>query len=174
MVQANAIQLAEISLQETIQQAIGEASNDAPAAAQLLEKWVRKDRRLFNELMMPYLSGACWDAIRRYCRREKRSLWTAPRYHMSGKGERVIHLAENNARSLFDFRLPLPGLPRLGDSNKEQVQSAEEFYQSQAKDMHAKAYWLHLIVEKMSANTTVRQQLSEELLLKLQQKALAQ
>lgn len=127
-------------MKETIRQIIDSAS-DVADATEKLEAAARKDKALREYLTEPYLSRACYEAVRSEYRAERAVLWTAPNYTQGGNGNRV----REHARSLLDF--PLPNGKRLRDAKRADLLEAAEFYAKQAANMQSKADWLSRIAE---------------------------
>lgn len=134
-----------------------DGSPDVATATEKLEKWARKDKALYDYLTDPYLSQACYNAIRGLCRSERRLIYTAPNYTKGGNGHRV----EIHGRSLLDF--PLPGGKRLRDATRQDLLEAADFYRKQAADMASKAAWLEKISERVGKKTVGEKLTSEQL-----------
>ena len=118
-------------------------SADVHEATNKLERWAKSNRDLYEYLTAPYLSRACYDAVRSCCRHDRKALYTAPNYTKGGNGDRV----HQHAHSLLDF--PLPGGKRLRDATRADLEAAANFYRQQAKDMANKADWLEAIAAKV-------------------------
>lgn len=159
------------SISGAAQRALKVARGDARRATELLMDEARRDVDLYTALTEPWLSQAAYAAIRRLCQVERRSIWTAPGYNKGGSGDRVVELAKGNAESLLDFRLPLAGLPRLGDATRTEIGEAESYYRTRARDMGAKARWLQLIAQSLGPRQKVRNALNDTRLRELQDEA---
>jgi hypothetical protein len=161
----------KVSTSGAAERALKKAKGDARRATDILMDEARRDTELYTELMEPWLSQAAYAAIRQLCQRERKAIWTAPNYDRAGSGARVVDLAKGNAESLLNFRLPIDGLPRLGDATREEVAMAAEYYGSRAKDMGAKARWLTLICQSITGRKKVKSVLSDARLRELQDEA---
>lgn len=150
----NISELAEDLLEQT-------GGNVREATDKLTER-AREDSKIYFVLTEPFLSQACYYAVRKVCQRERRAIWTAPNYVAGGNGERV----ENHARSLLMFQLPTCG-KYLRDAMKDDVQQAAHFYREQAEDMDEKGRWLDEIARNVKGDKTVGEQLDEQALWKL-------
>lgn len=125
-------------------------------AAKALEQAAKADNELREYLLSPYLSKACYDAVRKCSQSERKIIWTAPNYTKSGNGHRV----KEHAISLLDF--PLPNGMRIRFANKQDVLDASDFYDKQAADMRAKQKWLSRVADKLEGKRTVGQTFSAE------------
>ncbi len=152
----------ESSIRDRVSQAFEEASGEAIGASHILESWAKKDRRFAETLLMPQLPSVCWQLVREYCQEERRIVWNSPTHSVSGNGERVAALAEETAKMLMEMYLPIPGLPKLGDALKEQIEEAAYFCQKQSIDMKQKADFFFLIHRSMKKGKPVRSQLTEQ------------
>lgn len=158
----------EINLPALAARAFEATAKDAPAAAKLLEQWARADATLARAILDPHLPSACWHLIVQQCRYARRVIWEAPRYSASGKGERVAHLATENARALLDMTLPLTGEPLLRNATREQVEEAAIYYEKRAANMQEKCTWLRLIAKRAKDGIAIGEQFTEAALRKLQ------
>ena len=142
-------------VREAVRRAVTSARGNLPDAARLLEMWVREDRDLFDLICSPFVPRACWDLLRAYVQQERKGIWAGespqPDSHdPTQRGSRIHYLARSNFESLFDFRLPIGGMPKLGESTYQQVQEAIAFYHGHAEDMKRKGDWLALVLHALS------------------------
>jgi hypothetical protein len=151
---------------EAVQAAVEEAKNDLASASGVLEEMTRANRELYDQIMEPHIGPACWRLIQQYAQRERKVIWYSPNTDKAMNGGRVKYLAAANARSLMEMTLPIPGLPRLGDCSKDQVQRAMAYYQDHATDMGRKARFLEMIDALVKPNSIVRKQVKLEQLQK--------
>ncbi len=148
---------------ELAQQALSEANGDAAKATAILEEHAKRDVNLANELVMPLLRQACYDAIRAVCRSERRNIWTAPNYTKGGNGQRVTQLASR----LMDF--PLPGGLPLAKATRQDLEHAVDFYGKQAQRMAQIREWLHKVAERVDGRKMVKSCLTEQQLAELRE-----
>ena len=163
----------ERSLTDIVDTVIEEAKGDLVRASVLLERWARADAEIFALICGPHIQKACWEVIRQYGHREREYLWVPPRADFqSQKGGRVKYLAAAHLDSLFDFRLPIRGLPKLGDCTREQVVEAVDFYMKHATDMRKKGEFLTLVLNALANHSKkpVREQLTNAQLQKFKEK----
>ena len=165
------------SVQDAVSQCYKQANGNAQEAARLLLLAAQANSRLKEAILNPHLMTHCWQLICQHSRNERARI-CAPLYQedatkidLAGKGERLAHLAAANARTLFDFPLPLEGLPKLGDASKDQVLASAEFYVKQANDMTTKSRWLNLIAKASKQGKAIREQFTLIQLENLFQKA---
>lgn len=135
---------------------IYEASADVREAANRLEEEAKRNTQLYQYLVAPYLSRACYEAITRACRKERQVVWAPPVYRKTSVTERK---RENANYQLMNF--PLPGGKRLQLANAAEVRDAAMFYNKQAVDMSGKAKWLAAIAERIG-DKTVGEALTEQ------------
>lgn len=160
-------------LEEFLERAVERGKGDLGKAVQELMKYLQADEAVWKMIEKEAAELWCWEKVRAWARNTRMAAWLPPNYDKGGKGERVIRLAEGNAESLLSgFRLPIRGLPELGNANKEMVQEAVRFYRSHSVDMLGKARWLDLIAQKLTGSKTVRDLFSDAELKRLQAKAL--
>lgn len=149
-----------VDVHASVLAAVETAKGDLPQAARLLEAAALKDAELLNAITKRYLSKACWELLRGYASNTRCEIWRAPNIPTPDREkDRVQHLARANAATLYDFRLPIEGLPRLGDATKGEVQQAATFYLRQAVDMAGKGRFLVAVVGLMKGTKPVRLQL---------------
>ena len=149
--------------------ALKKAGGDSRNAAILMEKGAKKNPALYKALTEPYLSDACWEAVRLAAHSQRKRIWSVPAEaaptgrNMVGtkfgqstsspqaeeQKNRVVALARGNAATLLNFPLPIAGLPKLGEATLSMLKQAAEFYGKQSADMAGKAKWLGLIIAKM-------------------------
>lgn len=147
-------------VREAIDRVVERANGVLLEASPLLEEEMRKDADLYRAIMDSYLPKACWEAIRRYAHAERLHLWAAPNSDTQGRGERIHHLAQANMDHLFNFRLPIQGLPKLGVATYAQVEEAMNFYFLRAADMRKKGTFLKSILGMLkNKRKTVGEQL---------------
>ena len=142
--------------------ALASSEGDLSKATEKMEKAVRANPTLFNELMWPLVHDACYDKLRSLVRTDREKIWTAPNYTQGGNGRRLHALAS----TLLDF--PLPNGKRMRDASKADLVEAATFYGTQAKDMSHKARWLDAIAARVGRKK-VGDVLSAEQLAKLQE-----
>jgi hypothetical protein len=140
-------------------------TGDVAGAAKAMETKARANPALWMALTDSLLPQACYDAIRAQCRKERRTIWTAPNYTPGGNGGRVV----KHALGLLDF--PLPGGKRLRDATADEVRAAAQFYHAQAATMARQGRWLDLVAAQVAPNCTVGQVLDETKLGQLQSQA---
>ena len=151
------------SVAELAEQALKESRGDAVKATAILEEHAKRDVNIANDLLMPLLRQACYDAIRSVCRRERRDIWTAPNYTKGGNGQRVTQLASR----LMDF--PLPGGLPLAKAKREDLEQAVDFYGKQAQRMAQIREWLHKVAERVDGRKMVKTCLTEQQLAELRE-----
>lgn len=161
-----------------VKKALEATGGDFERAVTLLEKRVRANARLRSELLEPFITQACRDAVRQEVRLVRREVWTGTRSGTPPKPQvtpsprpaksdsRVVYLAKGNL-AMF----PLPGGKPLGEATREEVADAAAFYSRQSADMGAKARWLSLIAQSLPAGRTVAEVLTDERLTELQAEA---
>lgn len=143
--------------------ALNSSGGDVEQATALLESRAKNDSTIWMALTGPLLSQACYDAVRKICREQRREIWFSENYDKGGNGDRVaIH-----AKGLLDW--PLPGGKRLRDAGKEDLDKAADFYHRQASQMMRVAYFLERISEKVGKKT-VGDKFTEEKLREIQRK----
>lgn len=145
--------------------AMQEAKDDAEEAGRILVSKAKDNRKLYKKFMDPHLEGACWEFVRRVCRAERRAIIEAAAYDGDGERESMEGLAFSNG--LLDFPLPIPGFPRLGDCEREQVALAAQYYESHAKDMGRKGKWLRLVGQHLTEGARVKDVMSKDRLKEL-------
>lgn len=152
-----------VDIPTIVQECVTATGGDLPAAARLLEERAKQNPALLRALTAAYLPKACWAAMRQYAMSERCEIWRAPNaVNPDREHARVRQLARANAVSLFDFRLPISGCPKLGDATREMVEEACAFYQVRAVDMLGKAAFLRAVAGLMKGKKTVRAQLKLE------------
>lgn len=153
----------EVSISDIAASALKRAKNDVQKATDIMQKEVMGHPGMYRALMDPLVRAACYDAIGKCIRADRRQVWTAPNYTASGNGSRVHELSRGNL-----LMFSLPGGKRLGDANRDEVNAAAQFYNSQAVDMSQKANWLAKIAERVG-NKIVSKVFTDEQLRKLQE-----
>lgn len=149
---------------------IYERVNDVDAAAEELERVVRDNPMLRDELLNPLIRGACRNAIHAQIRLTRASIWSPPVAPVTvarekpqtvnkDKPSRVAALA---AGTLMMF--PLPGGLRIMNATLEDLQKARDFYHSHATDMAHKARWLTLVMQKVDNGKKVVDCVTEDVL----------
>ena len=151
------------SVNDLAEQALKESRGDAVKATAILEEHAKRDVSVANDLLMPLLRQACYDAIRSVCRRERRDIWTAPNYTKGGNGQRVTQLASR----LMDF--PLPGGLPLAKAKREDLEHAVAFYGKQAERMAQIREWLFKVAERVDGRKMVKSCLTERQLAELRE-----
>lgn len=147
-------------IREAIDRVVEQAKGVLLEASPLLEEEMRKDTELYHALMDSQTSRVAWEAIRKYAHAEKHFLWAAPNSDTQQRGERIHHLAQANMDHLFNFRLPIRGLPTLKTATYGQVEEGMNFYFLQSTDMRKKGIFLKSILEMLkSKKKTVGEQL---------------
>lgn len=180
----NAAEIISIAAKAALKKAAGDSRN----AAILMEQGARKNPALYKALTEPYLTDACWEAVRLQAHTHRKRIWNAPAESKPAGKEmvgtkfgassgtdaaeqksRVVALARGNAATLLNFPLPIQGLPRLGEADLGMLKQAAEFYRKSANDQGAKAKWLSLIIKAMpDAETKVEKLFDEKALRELQ------
>lgn len=157
----------EISVSAIARECLEAANGDVRTATIILLNRCDKDLQLYKTIAGPLMRTACYEEIRKVCRKDRRAIWHMPQPTAQEQRGRVIAL--NN--TLMDFRLP--DGTRLGDAKHSNIMAASEFYRKQGRDMTVKAVWLEMIAKKVDAKDrkTASQCVSVEELDKLRQKA---
>jgi hypothetical protein len=161
-----------IDITDIATQALNEAAGDAYKASQILEEHAKRDVNLANELLMPLLHQACYDAIRQVCIRQ--------RGYIARQADNVIAAAAadgakrlaSQASRLMDFILPL-GQKRLSEATRQDIEANAAFYQRQAKTMAERSRWLVLVARELQGKRKVKTSLTEDKLLALYKEATA-
>lgn len=143
-----------------IREAVEQTSTYSEAAAHL-EKEAREDKMLWRSLTEPLLSRACMTAVREHGQHERRKVWKSTADSTPQHGDRLAAAMV----ALMDFRL-VNG-KRIAEANKIEVLDSAVFYDTQSRDMAAKAVWLRRVAEKLGDGDTVGNALSEQDLRKL-------
>ncbi len=162
--QASTAQKTEVkaeTVSHVAREALDSAGGDVRAATALMEKRVRSDRVLRDELTEPLISEACYVAVARELRRDRQRVWTPPVYsgaggEANGQRGRVEALASSNL-----MMFPLPGGKVLGTATLEDVQKASAFYTEQGADMMHKGRWLGMIASRLKPGVIVSKALTE-------------
>jgi len=155
---------------EAAKAAYDNAGGDLKKSVVGLEAMVRKDRGLRDALTEPLIAQACYDAVRRACHTDRKSVWKEPTERLV-KGRttgsaRVVHLAAGNL-----MMFPLPGGKKLGEATRGEIGEAATFYEKQAGDMTVKARWLRLVAQSIPSGKTARDALTDKRLRELQVEA---
>lgn len=150
----------EFELHEYVSAAV-EESDDACMAAKKLEVWAREDEKLYQQLTEPWLSKACYQAVRSKYRLKRQAIWHSE-WNSNQERPRARVLAYANL--LMDFPL-LDGKP-LRSAKKAAVLEAADFYGKQSSDMRFKEIWLRAIAKKQGVKK-VEQVFTETSLRKL-------
>ena len=152
----------ERAIREFVSQAFEQAKGEAIEASKILESWAKKDRSFADVILMPQLPSVCWQLVREYCQEERRLVWNYPTHSVSGNGDRIKSLADETAKMFMEMYLPIPGLPKLGDATKEQIEEAAYFCQKQSIDMRQKADFFFMVHRSVKKGKPVRSQLTEQ------------
>lgn len=145
---------------------------DLKKAVAAFEASVRGNRALRDALLEPLLADACYQAVARIIRTERRQVWSPPaeklvKSKVTGS-HRVVQLA---AGTLLMF--PLPGGKKLGEATREEISAAATFYEAQATDMGVKAKWLRLVAQSVPGEKKAGDVLNDRRLRELQEAARA-
>lgn len=160
---------------QAVATAIAESNGDFPLAAKILEDMAKKDRELFRQICEPSLPAACWELMRQRGMHERKLLWSTSNFDPKGiRGNRVEYLARANFESLFDFPLPIKGLPKLGDCTKEQIEEARDFYLERSRDFSQKGKFLDMIARVLKPGVSVSKQVTVDRLEKFYREANAE
>lgn len=138
-----------------IAQAWEGASTNDEAAERLLEQ-MNRDPKLYREIVAPFEGEAARLAIQRSKRAERRVIWNRP----SAPDKRVHALAQTNALTLLDMRLPSG--KRLGDADADETREAAEHYRQAEAHMRSKAVFLEAVSAKVKGRKCVAECLSAE------------
>lgn len=120
---------------------------DLDMRAKALLRAVKRSPDVYAAMMEPHELPVARELVRSAQRRTRSTLWARP----TSPDERVSALAYTN--SLMDFRLPSGIALRAATAND--VNSAAYFYAAQAQDMGWKARWLGKVAERLDADKTV-------------------
>ena len=148
--------------------ALSKHSGNAVMAARELGAMVDRDAKLKAALLEPLMQYACTQAVNKQIHENRDKSWTPrdiARTHVSD-ADRVSALA---AGTLMMF--PLPGGKMLGESKREDISIAVDFYHKQSVDMGHKARWLRLVSQSLPDGKSVAQVLNEKRLRDLQAEA---
>lgn len=157
---------------EAARAALTASNEEAQAAARRLERMAREDFELYRALMDKQLSKACWLAVSRCCRQDKKPIWTPPNFDAAGNGARLQALAQEAESYYFDrWKLPIEGLPKLGDATKAQLIEAVLLLEKQAKTQLTRARFFSLIAAQLPAGKKVRDVFTEKKLAHLEAQA---
>ena len=163
---------AENLVSKAAKKAIQKAGDDLEKAVSAFERSVRKNQDLRDALLEPLVHEACYTVVSRQFRSERRSIWdraqhtSAPVAQGEDQAQRVVHLAIG---TLLMF--PLPGGMRLGDATRGEIETAAQFYHSQATNMAVKGRWLDLVAKAVPKGKTAGEVLDDERLKALQKQA---
>lgn len=150
--------------------ALDAAGGDVREATRAMERKVRQDRILRDELTDPLIGTACYSAVAAQCRQDRRKVWAAPNEtvasHRAAGANRVVQLASG---TLLMF--PLPGGKKLGEATRDEIAEAARFYESQAGDMATKARWLRLVAQSVPGDSKASDVLTDKRLRELQEVA---
>lgn len=159
-----------MNVQELAQSTLEAANGDAMKATALLEEHARKDVNVANELLMPLLHQACYDAIRRACIQTrgyiaKQADASLKAQASDGKQRIIAH-----GRGLMDWILP-HGAVVLAEATQDQIMKAVDFYRKQARTELHRATFLELVSKRVGGRKKVKNACTESQLLGLWQEA---
>jgi hypothetical protein len=153
-------------------QAYVRARGNMKRAVELLERMIRADDKLYKEVLDPLLHEACVRLIHAANAKQRMTAWTSVEIPTERDGRSAIDaLASGTIRALNLMDFPLPGGKPLGDANRQEVIAGARFYAKQANDMAQKAAWLRLVADRMTGRKLVKNCLSVEELLELQEES---
>jgi hypothetical protein len=152
------------TISEIATNALAAADGDVVRATDAMVTAVMNSKVLYRSLMDPLVKQACYDAIRGQCRAQRRVIWETPQPSASSTRDRIGGLAAG--LTLMDF--PLPGGIKVGDATRAEVMDASDSYLAQATDNAAKGRWLRLIARHVTGDAKVRDVLTLERLIQLQ------
>ena len=161
-----------IDVKEIATQALEQARGDAYKAAHILEQHAQRDVNLANELLMPLLHQACYDAIRQVCIQDRRYVARQADSTLAKQAKEGAQRIQAHATRLMTFLLPL-GQKRLQDATKQDIEANAAFYAKQASTMSQRSRWLELIARAMTGKKKVKTLMTEDQLLTLWQEAAA-
>ncbi len=158
----------KINIHAIARSCLEDANGDWGKASKDMESRIENDveiQKAITELLIP---KAVWLEIRRAARDMRADFWRdKPPEDKSTDG--IVHLARTNAEDLLQF--PLPGGQPLGDANLEELRAAKDFYLHQARGNARVARFLGFAETAMGTAERVRDVLTHDGLLALQQRA---
>jgi len=161
-----------IDIVEIARKALEKAHGDAYKGAQILEGMARKDVAIANELLMPLLHQASYDAIRKVCMRERGYVARHADSAVASMARSGAKSVQSHATRLMAFLLPL-GQKKLQDATRADIEANATFYRKQASTMSQRGRWLELVANEVTGKKRVKAALTEERLFALWQEAAA-
>lgn len=149
---------------ERAAQALTAAGGDRGRAYQALVKLARTDIDLFDALMTPHLTAACYDAIKAAARQDRPAAPSAPAPAHRRANDRALSWAND----LLNY--PILGGTRLRHATQALVRQAAEEKYAEAREAATTYNWLQAIADLMPADQpamTVGQVLDEKRLTEL-------
>ena len=162
----------QIDIIDIARQALEQARGDAYKATGILEEHAKRDVNLANELLMPLLHQACYDAIRQVCIRDRGYVAKQADAALAQQATTGAERIQSHATRLMTFLLPL-GQKRLEDATRPDVEANAAFYRKQASTMSQRSRWLELVARALTGKKKVKTVLTEDALLQLWQEASA-
>jgi hypothetical protein len=151
----------EITAHGLASECLKTTGNNNDAARELLRSRAMKDAKVRDVLIGYAIDGL----IRASIIRTRSMIWTPPKPKNDIRTIVAVEMRIN--KSLLGF--PLPGGKLLGEATKTEVLEAAQFYQSQGRDMMAKAAWLNAIAKAMGNSKFVAKALDDERLAALKE-----
>lgn len=138
-------------------QAMEQADYDRREAAELMEKWVQGDRRLWDAIARQFLSQAVWYFLRQWDSGLRRRMASLGK---SQDGDNTSGVSAVSERNWYEY--PLPGGKRLGDATVADLAEAVNFYEESARSYQREAERLRQVWALMPATSqkAVRYKLS--------------
>ncbi len=156
------------SLHTIARSCLEDAKGDWQKAADIMQRRIDSQPEMKAAIVAPLIPKVIWLEIRRAARDMRADFWRAkPPEDKSADG--IVHLARTNAEDLLQF--PLPGGQPLGDANLEELRAAKDFYLHQARGNARVARFLGFAETAMGTAERVRDALTHDGLLALQQRA---
>lgn len=161
-----------IDIIDIARQALEQAGGDAYKGAKVLEGMARKDVAIANELLMPLLHQASYDAIRKVCIRERGYVARHADSVVTSMAKTSAKSVQSHATRLMAFLLPL-GQKKLQDATRTDVEANADFYRKQARTMSQRGRWLEMVANEVTGKKQVKAALTEDRLFALWQEAAA-
>lgn len=135
-------------VEEAIRQALEDAGNHMPTAAEILADMALDDEHLFVEMMNPTLTQRARDLVQQFVHASRRAFGEHPPPKRTETAEAGAAAVRALARaSIFGFRLP-GGLP-LRDARRPDLIAGAEVFEKNARTQFRHARFLKLVAEKM-------------------------
>ena len=151
--------MAKNLIENAVAAAMKEANGDARRAATLVAADAAEGSPLYVALMSPKLTAVIWDAVRAYCRRNRRDVWNAPNFDPGGRGDRLLIAAKKTM--IDNFRLPILNCPLLRDATHAQMDEGIQAWRSSAYTMLSLADFVALVKSETPEGGTPGQTMNE-------------